>query len=181
MVVTPTTGEVAGLWVIRLLWVHGSPLPMMAAKPSANPLRDLPFFAGLPDTLLWHLGKLVERRTLEANELLFKEGEARQFFGILVKGTIAIEQHRDGSTVQITTLGTGEAIGEGVLLDDDNHGTQGRATEPTELIYFKKGPLMKLLKDQPAIYASLLSRAAKIISARIKKANLALLESRRGR
>lgn len=153
----------------------------MPAKPSTNPLKDLAFFTGLPDTLLWHLGKLAERRALAADELLFREGDARQLFGILVKGTLAIEQKRDGTTVQLAILGAGEAVGEGVLLDDDKHGTQARATEPTDLVYFKKAPLMKLLKDQPALYAALLSRAAKIISARIKRANLALLESKRGK
>jgi len=151
----------------------------MPAKPNGNPLRDLTFFAGLPDTALWHLGKLAERKTVPANDLLFREGDERQLFGVILTGNIAIEQQRDGNTTQITTLGAGEVIGEGVLLDDDKHGTQGRATDQTELIYFKKGPLMKLMKDQPPVYAALLSRAAKIISARIKRANVALLESKR--
>jgi hypothetical protein len=37
---------------------------------------------------------------------------------------------------------------------------------------------MKLLKDQPALYAALLSRAARTINARIKRANAAMLEGR---
>ena len=40
---------------------------------------------------------------------------------------------------------------------------------------FPKEQLMKLLKDQPALYAALLGRAAKIINERIKRANATLV------
>jgi CRP-like cAMP-binding protein len=147
----------------------------MPSATTSESLRKLPFFAGLPETLLWHLARAAERRTLATNECLFQPGEPRTVLAIILEGELSIEQVQDGATVQITSLGAGEVIGEGILLDDSRHGSAGRATEPTALMCFRKDPLMKLLKDQPALYAALLGRAAKIISDRIKRANAALV------
>lgn len=151
----------------------------MAAKPNGNPLKDVAFFAGLPDTLLWHLGKIAEQRDYAKGEVLFRTGDERQIFGVVLSGGITIEGQHEGTTVKLAALGAGEVIGEGVLLEEGTHGTLARVTEPTKLVLFKREPLMKLLKDQPALYAALVAKAARIINERIKRANAALLESAR--
>ncbi|HYV97739.1 MAG TPA: cyclic nucleotide-binding domain-containing protein [Gemmatimonadaceae bacterium] len=147
----------------------------MPSSVSSASLKRLAFFAGLPETLLWHLARAAESRTLELDALLFSPGEDRQVLAIVLSGEISIEQVRDGVTVQITKLGAGEVVGEGILLDDSKHGTTGRAAEKTDLLCLRREPLLKLLKDQPALYAALLGRTAKIISERIKRANATLL------
>ncbi len=146
----------------------------MAANTTTDALRNHPFFAGLPDTLLWHLNRAAHRRVLQTDEVLFREGEERELFGVILSGGIAIEHANAGVNVQITALGPGEVIGEGLLLEDSRHGTSGRALQPTEFLYFERRPLRQLLKDQPALYAALLARAAKIINQRIKRTNAAL-------
>jgi aspartate ammonia-lyase len=146
----------------------------MASSSAPDALRNHPFFAGLPDTLLWHLNRAAERRVVATDEVLFREGEEREIFGVIVSGGLAIEHANAGVNVQITALGPGEVVGEGLLLEDGRHGTSARALQPTEFIFFKKKPLQKLLKDQPALYAALLGRAAKIINGRIKRTNAAL-------
>jgi aspartate ammonia-lyase len=141
-------------------------------------LRDLPFFKGMPDTLLWHMGRAAEKRTLKPDDELFREGEERRLLAVIVNGELSIERKQGKSSARITTLGTGEVVGEAILLEEPNHGTSGRATRQTELVVFSKDTLMKLLKDQPALYAALLSRAAKIINERIKRANAVILAER---
>src|SRR5256885_6892012 len=151
----------------------------MAAKPNDSPLKELAFFAGLPDTLVWHLGKIAEKRDYAKDEVLFKVGDERQIFGVVLSGAILIEGQHEGTTVKLATLGAGEVLGEGVLLEEGAHGTMARVVESTTLVQFKREPLMKLLKDQPALYAALVARAARIINERIKRANAALLEQAR--
>jgi len=151
----------------------------MAAKSTDSPLKDIAFFAGLPDTLLWHLGKIAERREYAKGHVLFKVDDERQIFGVVITGAITIEGQHEGTTVKLATLGAGEVIGEGVLLEEGAHGTLARVVESTTLVQFKKEPLLKLLKDQPALYAALVAKAARIINERIKRANAALLESAR--
>jgi aspartate ammonia-lyase len=151
---------------------------MTSSATSAQPLRSHPFFAGLPETGLWHLNKTAERRTLQPDEYLFREGDERQLFAVIVTGGLAIEQSNAGVNVQVTALGPGDVIGEGLLLDETRHGTTARAHQITELLIFQRRPLMKLLKDQPALYAALVGRAAKIINQRIKKSNANMVAGR---
>ena len=54
---------------------HPATLPLedsrLAAKSNDSPLKDVAFFAGLPDTLLWHLGKIAEKREYAKGDVLF--------------------------------------------------------------------------------------------------------------
>jgi CRP-like cAMP-binding protein len=150
----------------------------MPSKTTSETLKKLAFFAGLPETLVWHLARAAERRDLAADERLFEEGQPRDLLTIILKGTLAIEHEGDGGPVQIAALGAGEVIGESILLEDGEHSSTGRALEATEILFFRKAPLMKLLKDQPALYAALLGRAAKIMSGRIRNANARVMDTR---
>src|SRR5690606_2180125 len=102
------------------------------------------------------------------NALLFSEGDERRFFAIITSGTVAIEKHRDGRPVRLRTFGAGEAIGEGLLLEDDRHGTTGRALEQTEILALERSELKELIRDFPQLYAALVGRAAKAISQRLR-------------
>jgi CRP-like cAMP-binding protein len=150
----------------------------MASKTNSDALKKLAFFADLPETLVWHLARAVEKRELATDEFLFQEGQPRDLLAIILKGTLSIEHDAAGQPMQIAALGAGEVIGESILLEEGQHSSRGRALEPTELLFFRKAPLMKLLKDQPALYAALLGRAARIMSGRIRNANARVMDTR---
>src|SRR5688572_6184321 len=92
-------------------------------------LRLLDFFAGLTDTALHRLSQVVERVTLEPNEELFHEGGPREKLAVLVSGNVVVEKNLNGRPVRLVTLGRGEAVGEGILLDETPHGTGARALQ----------------------------------------------------
>lgn len=150
----------------------------MARSVSSETLGTLAFLQGLPDTALWHLARAAEPVALVKGEFLFRSGQPRALMGVVLKGRIAIEQPHEGKTAEIIALGPGEVVGEGLILQNTHHGSDGRATEDTELLVFRKAPLTKLLKDQPALYSALLNRAASVMNDRIKGANATLLGAR---
>ena len=78
---------------------------------------------GLTESALHQLSRLVTARTFECDEILFNEGASRSFLAILSTGAVAIEKTVQGRPVRLVTLGAGEALGEGLLLDDSPHGT----------------------------------------------------------
>ena len=51
---------------------------------------------------------------------------------IIESGAVAIEKGQNARPVRLVTLGAGEAVGEGLLLDDSPHGTSARALQRTE-------------------------------------------------
>jgi aspartate ammonia-lyase len=138
-------------------------------------LRQAQFLQGLTESSLHQLGKLVEMTTYETDATLFSEGAPRRFMAIVATGAVAIEKHVNGRPVRLVTLGAGEAVGEGVLLDDSAHGTSARALQRTEVFTLKAEQLQTVIKEHPALYAALVSRAARAISQRLAATDATLV------
>ena len=137
-------------------------------------LSGIPFFEGLSDQLQWHLSRAAERKEYAANEHLFRAGQARQAFWVIIEGALAVETPHGEVPTRLATLGAGEVVGEGILLQEPSHASDGRVLQPTVALRFGREVLEPLLKDQPVLYAGLVARAARVIAARLKQADLHL-------
>ena len=89
---------------------------MMASTNTIETLRDIAFFDGLPDQLLWHLAKASEQQHFATDALVFREGEPRAFFAVIVDGNVAIERTdtssgQEGISFRLATFGPGSEIG----------------------------------------------------------------------
>jgi aspartate ammonia-lyase len=141
--------------------------PAMSTTVIRDHLRAVPFLDGLTDSAFHQLAKLVQPASFAADHLLFEEGAPRTLLAILISGAVAIEKQRNGRPVRLVTLGAGEAVGEGLLLDDSPHGTSARALQPTEAYVLASGKIEAMLKEHPQLYAALVARAARTISRRL--------------
>jgi aspartate ammonia-lyase len=130
-------------------------------------LRALSFLQGLTDTAIHQLSAHVVPTTYEGDQLLFTEGSARAIMAILSTGAVAIEKNVNGRPVRLVTLGAGEAVGEGILLDDLPHGTSARVIQPARAFVLGRDQVQAIIKDQPQLYAALVGRAARTISRRL--------------
>src|SRR3954469_16806039 len=104
---------------------------MSSTPTDRDRLRESRFLQGTPETAMHHLAKLLSTRAFKPDELLFDEGTPRQFMAIIASGAVAIEKHSDKQRIRLVTLGVGEAVGEGILLDESLHGTSARAISAT--------------------------------------------------
>jgi aspartate ammonia-lyase len=155
----------------------------MAAHASAESLREIAFFEGLPDTLLWHLAKAGEPATVAADDFVFQEGTPREYFAVILEGNVAIERSdpgRAGVSVRLATFGPGSVLAEGALLDSAKHGSSARATRETKLLRFQSSALEAAFKATPALHAALVSRAARVIAERLRSADAMLTGGQRG-
>lgn len=130
-------------------------------------LRTLDFCAGLTDTALHQLASYVQTDSWDAEALMFSEGDPRRIMTILTSGSVAIEKGTGDRAVTLVTLGLGEAVGEGILLDDTRHGTTARVLEPTTAFVLTRRIIEDMQKQHPQLYAALIGRAARAISARL--------------
>ncbi len=137
-------------------------------------LSELPFFEGLSDQLLWHLARAAEVHEYEANVHLFRAGQKRQAFWVVLEGTVAIESAHGSAPVRLATLGKGEVIGERLLLQEAEHIADGRVLHAVKALRFPREKLEPLLKDQPLLYAGLVVRAARSISQRLQSADVTI-------
>lgn len=141
----------------------------------ADQLRATAFLDGLSDAHLWKLSRHVTPTVLDADATIFNEGEPRQRFAVLLSGAVAIEKAADGRTIRLVTLGAGEAVGEGLLLDDSNHGTSARVIMPGHGVMITRAQLDEITREAPQLYAALVARAARAISARLRRADATLV------
>jgi aspartate ammonia-lyase len=140
-------------------------------------LRELSFLDGLTDGDYHFLGKQLTPVVFQPGEMIFTEGMERTRMCVIYSGTVAIEKHSAGEAppVRLATLGRGEAIGEGVLLDESAHGTSAVALEETRALQLRKSQVTDLLRERPPVFAALVGRAARTISQRLRATDATLV------
>jgi aspartate ammonia-lyase len=138
-------------------------------------LRALSFLDGLTDTALHQLSHLVKPADYECDAVLFTEGSERRILALVVSGAVAIEKHLNGRPIRLATLGAGEAVGEGLLLDDSTHGTSARALSDTTVLVVTREQVAEMIRETPTLYAALVGRAAKAISHRLSAVDATLV------
>ncbi len=138
-------------------------------------LHALEFLDGLTDTAIHQLSQLVRTVEYANDEMLFEEGEPRELLAILVTGAVAIEKRMNGRPVRLATLGAGEPVGEGLLLDSTEHGTGARAITATKAFVLSREQVQTMLREAPSLYAALLGRSARAISQRLAATDATLV------
>jgi aspartate ammonia-lyase len=138
-------------------------------------LRRTRFLEGVTDSSLHLLAKLVTPAVFECDEMLFQEGEPRRALAIIMSGAVAIEKGQNGRPVRLATLGVGQAVGEGLLLDELPHGTSARAIQRTETYVLSLDSIRVVVKEHPVVYAALVGRAARSISQRLAATDATLV------
>jgi aspartate ammonia-lyase len=130
-------------------------------------LRTLSFVEGLTDTALHQLSHLLQPADYACDELLYSRGDERRIMAIVVNGAVAIEKPLNGRPIRVATLGAGEAVGEGLLLNDTTHGTTARALTDTSVLLLSREDVAQMIRETPALYAALVGRAARAIAQRL--------------
>jgi aspartate ammonia-lyase len=138
-------------------------------------LRALSFLEGLTDTAVHQLARIVEPAEFACDQALFEEGEPRRVLALVVSGAVAIEKQENGRPMRLATFGPGEAVGEGLLLDDSIHGTSARAIVQTTCYVLTREQVDGMLKESPTLYAALVGRAARAISQRLSAVDATLV------
>jgi aspartate ammonia-lyase len=147
----------------------------MSASTIREHLRASRFLTGLTDTAIHQLAKMVTQVSYAGNQLIFEEGAPREVAVIIHSGAVAIEKNVNGRPVRLVTLGPGDSVGEGLLLDETPHGTTARTLSPTEAYVLTKERVQEMVKENATLYAALVGRAARAISQRLAATDATLV------
>lgn len=96
-------------------------------------LRDVPFFAGLPDGLIDEIAETADVRAFAAGEVLVREGDAPDALLVLLEGVADVtkrEALRPEVEHVISELEPGEVVGEVALFDKRPRSATVVAREP---------------------------------------------------
>jgi aspartate ammonia-lyase len=131
----------------------------------ANPLtRDLS--AEDLDLLAGHARVIGYLR----DAVIYHESQPRRFWGMVLKGRIALEKGPRGRRRVLYTMEAGDSFGEGSLLDDYPHSVSARVIEPAEVLEIPRDAFAVIARQNPDLYRRLLGAAARIIAERLSSA-----------
>jgi hypothetical protein len=118
--------------VVAVWWRKLSALDRRSVVPEREValLRELPFFAPLPQAVVEHLAGRMESFRVPAGATIFRQGDEGDRFFVVAQGKVLIE--RDG--IPVAEIDEGGAFGEIALLRDVPRQAGASALEDTELL-----------------------------------------------
>src|SRR2546427_3287403 len=112
-------------------------------------LRGEPLFECLSDEQLNHLVKQARLNYFGRGEPVIEEGAAGDSMFVLLRGAANVSVSKNGSTIQVATLGAGDCFGEVWLLTGEPRSATVRADGDCYVMEIGKPIMAEVLRDAP--------------------------------
>jgi len=133
----------------------------------ANILKRSPIFPGLNDEELAELSRLAVERRFGANEFIFWDGDAPDWFYIIAEGKVKILKHASsGKDFVIAFFESGEMLGEVAVFEDRPYPASAQSITDTRVVGIKKESFLSFLVSRPQVSLSVI----KILAERLRTA-----------
>jgi CRP-like cAMP-binding protein len=139
-------------------------------------LRSHPFLAGFPERILTKLAEIAREVTFEADEIIFREGDGRDVFYLIVSGSVSIEIHSLGRTLRVQTLREGEELGWSSALPASRKYFQARALRRVRAIAFEGSALRNLFEKDYELGYRFCHALLGVVAERIQATQLQLAD-----
>jgi CRP-like cAMP-binding protein len=132
-------------------------------------LATVPLLDGMPEAELAELARVARRRDLLPGEVLWREGDEAQAMLFIVDGRVSISLRLPGDrTVEVTSLGSGEVLGEIPLLDGGRHSATASVIEPATLLSLSRAEFAALVSRRTPTAFALKRRIAGVACGRLR-------------
>lgn len=140
-----------------------------AAETLLATLARVPLFAALPTAALAEVAAMLQERVLQADELLFREGDSGDALFVVVDGQLlVVKALGTPDERQLGLRGPGEFVGDLSLLGDDiPRSATVRAQSEVRLLRMGRAELHALLERHPAFATAMLN----LVGARLTAAH----------
>lgn len=132
-------------------------------------LHNILIFQDLTDRELTHIERILYRRTYQAGEVIFREGEPGLGMYIIEQGLVDITLATGNE--RLAELCDGDFFGELSLLDDSARTATATAREDCRMLCFFQPELMDLLNVSPRLGVKVLLGLSRTLGERLKRAN----------
>jgi sulfate permease, SulP family len=141
------------------------------------PFEHLVLTADLDAAELEVLRQLLRRRELDADEVLFREGEAGTRLYVLARGAVSIViGGAGGGESRVVTFAPGSLFGEAALLDGNERSASAIAVEDAVVYSLSRSMLDALAASHPALANKLLLNLGRHLAGRLRQTTDALRE-----
>ena len=141
----------------------------MSERETAEFLATVDLLDGHEDAALMELARVLRRRTVQAGELLWRQGDDAREMVFVVDGAVSASLHVPGDrTVEIGTAGPGDVVGEIGMLDNGGHTMSVRVTETATVLALGRADFVALLAGRHSSAFALRRRLALVSTARLR-------------
>ena len=145
---------------------HANPIPNLAPdrlEDRADLLARIELLAPLDDAEREQLGRRIEVRHLEPEQVLLRRGEAGASMFVLVEGLLGVHiDIGDGTEKRVGAISPGRALGELSLLTGATRSATLIAEVSCVLFEIRKEDLEPILKARPSILERLAAEVASV-------------------
>jgi CRP-like cAMP-binding protein len=132
-------------------------------------LSTIPIFAGLNEAALSELVKVAEEVSVEAQQVIVREGEPGNRMFIIHTGRIEVVKYLgEPQETILAVLGSRDFLGEMSMIECVKRSASLRAAEPGFLFSLKGTDLYHLYRHQPDQYAIVILNIARDLSRRLR-------------
>ncbi len=132
-------------------------------------LATVPLLDGMPEAELAEVARVARRRELAAGEVLWRQGDEAKAMVLIVDGRVSVSLRLPGDrTVEISTMGQGEVLGEVPLLDGGQHSATASVIEPATLLSLSRADFAALVSRRHPTAFALKRRIAGVACARLR-------------
>jgi CRP-like cAMP-binding protein len=111
------------------------------------------------------LSDYLQVNQVQADELIFTDGDVGDSMGIIIKGTARV--YKGNKT--LTELKAGRTFGEMLLFDNERRSASIVAVEPCTFLSMDKTNFDRLSKDHPALALKLTIKIARLLNQNIRR------------
>jgi CRP-like cAMP-binding protein len=141
----------------------------MSDRETIDFLATVPLLEGQEEADLVELARVLRRRTMAEGEVLWRQGDEAREMLFIVDGAVSASLDVPGDrTVDIGSVGPGEAVGELGVLDGGGHTMSVRVTEPATVLALGRLDFAALLAGQHPSAFRLKRRLASLSTARLR-------------
>lgn len=133
-------------------------------------IRQLEVFSDLSDEEMDILVRHFKIRSLDEDEILFRQGDVGDFFAVIIEGRLEITRHTKKDTpVALASLASGATLGAMALIDQETRSASAIAVEPSTIFLIPKKSFDTLIENHPQCGVKLLRKIAKTLCDKIRE------------
>jgi sulfate permease, SulP family len=157
-----------------LEWMEEKSLQLHADKrvqADVLDLRDIDFLAGIDESGLDRLGRLLTQREFAQGETICSEGDEGDRMWLLAKGSVSVRLLLGNGRGyrRITSLARGTTLGEMALVESARRSATVVADEPVICYELQRSGFDRLLADDPELATRLLANLSRELARRLRK------------
>jgi CRP-like cAMP-binding protein len=133
-------------------------------------LATVPMFDGFAPADLAEFARTMRRRTIAAGEVLWRQGDEAREMLLVMGGRVSMTLQLPGDrSVEISSVGPGELLGELALLDGGQRTASARVIEPATLLSLGRVDLAALVSRRHPSAFELKRRLARVATGRLRR------------